>query len=222
MLHYLQVLTIVSYGNLLNLGSSVKEPGGEGAARTGRKEVGVKRSGIRLVAYKLAVFAGTIALAAGFAVLSAGSASAASCSGYSCHGHDPVVYGCSASSTTTANAKVNGTVVATVQNRYAGNCNANWVRGQLTQAGVNDHYWIVVDIYTTDSHGTNEYMCYPGPNNTGNLNEYCSGSTYGGNTQFIYSDMVDGTNTATARVFVYTCSYFPNCPNSVASAATSQ
>ena len=94
--------------------------------------------------------------------------------------------------------------------------------GQLTSAGVNDHYWIVVDIYTTDSHGTNEYMCYPGPNNTGNLNEYCSGSTYGGNTQWIYSDMVDGTNVTTARVFVYTCSYFPNCPNYVASAAASQ
>jgi hypothetical protein len=182
----------------------------------------MRRLGIRLAVYKVATVAGAMALVAGFVVLGSGSASASTCFGYSCHGHDPVVYGCSASSTTTAYASVSGTAVAEVQNRYAGNCNSNWVRGALTSAGVSRGYWIVVDVSTVDSHGTSEYMCYPGPNNTGALNEYCSGSTYGGNTTFIYSDMVDGTNTATARVFVYTCSYFPNCPNYVASASTSQ
>jgi Protein of unknown function (DUF2690) len=221
-----QLLTIALRGHLLDFTSLVTKHGG-GATSTGQTEDGMKHFSIHLAACKLAAVAAAITLAAGFAVLgSAGSASAATpaanCSGYSCHGHDPVVYGCTASSTTTANASVSGTVVATVQNRYASNCNANWVRGQLTSAGVSRHYWIVVDITTTDSHGTGEYMCYPGPNNTGNLNEFCSGSTYGGNTTFIFSDMVDGTNTATARIFVYTCSYFPNCPNYVTSASTSQ
>jgi hypothetical protein len=78
-----------------------------------------------------------------------------------------------------------------------------------------------VDVYTTDSLGKYEYMCYPGPGNTGSLTEYCSGATYDGSL-WIYSDMVDGTNTATARVFVYTCSNFLNCPTPVTSAAAAQ
>jgi hypothetical protein len=145
-------------------------------------------------------------MAGGFAVIgTAASASAASCSGYSCHGHDPNVYGCSVSSTASAPANFNGTQVATVYNRYSQNCNANWGRGQLTQAGLNAHDSIIVDVFTTDSHGTHEYMCYPGPNNTGALTENCSGATYGGSAA-IFSDMVDGTNTATADVYVYNSS----------------
>jgi hypothetical protein len=44
-------------------------------------------------------------------------------------------------------------------------------------------------------------LCYPGPGNTGDLTEYCTG-TYGGGS-VAYSDMVDGTNLATAYAYVY-------------------
>lgn len=136
-------------------------------------------------------------------------AAAASCSGYSCHGHDPSVYGCSATSTTTANAfDSDNAIVAVIQNRYSSGCNANWARGWLTSTGVARGYKIYVEIDTTDSKGSTESLCYPGPSNTGNLIEDCSGwpsGGAGGSTTPVFSDMSDGTNVTRAWVHVFSC-----------------
>ena len=45
-------------------------------------------------------------------------------------------------------------------------------------------------------------MCYPGPSNTGQLIEDCSGAMLHA-TGFWYTDMVDGTNVTGAAVNVY-------------------
>jgi hypothetical protein len=126
------------------------------------------------------------------------------------------VYGCTASSTVTVPVKVGSTQVATLWNRYASNCNANWGRAQLTSAGLSAHDTFIVDVFTNDSRGTFEYMCYPGPDNTGEIEELCSGATYGGSAQ-AFTDMVDGTNTTTADVYVYNSS-----GTQIASASASQ
>lgn len=158
---------------------------------------------------RLSAFLGGIVLFSGVVVFGTSSiASAAGCSGYGCHGLDPVAQGCSASSTVQASANYNGTAVAIVQNRYASNCNSNWTRAELTTAGLNAHDSFIIDMFTTDSHGLHEYMCYPvvsGQNGTGFLQETCSGGTISG-SGFWYGDMVDGTNTATADVYVYNSS----------------
>jgi hypothetical protein len=141
--------------------------------------------------------------------LTATSALAAGCSGYSCHGRDPVAEGCSASSTVTAYASAGGVTYATLWNRYSGGCNANWSRAQLTSAAINAGYKMYVLASTSDSHGNFEDMCWPGPdNNIGELVENCTNypySGYGGSST-AYSDMVDGTNTTFAYVFVYNSS----------------
>lgn len=136
------------------------------------------------------------------------SASAATCSGWGCHGLDPSAKGCSASSTVQTSANFNGTTLAILQNRYAGNCNANWARAELTTAGLNAHDTFVIDIFTTDSRGDFEYMCYPvvpSENGAGLLQEDCSGGKVSG-SGFWFSDMVDGTNSTTADVYVYNSS----------------
>lgn len=127
---------------------------------------------------------------------------AVSCYGYSCHGHDPYRYGCSKSSDTTAPANYQGTQVATLWNWYSVQCNANWSEGALTTAGLNAGDSIIIDISTTDSHGYWEYMCYPGPDDTGALLEYCSGAHYGG-AATAWTDMVDGTNKTVSDLYVY-------------------
>lgn len=163
---------------------------------------------------RLAAFASTLVMAGGFAILGmAGSASAATCYGASCAGHDPVIYGCSASHTVSAAAKLNGVTLATIQNRFSSGCDTNWGRAQLSPAGLQARDSIVVDVLAQDRNGINEYMCYPGPSNTGHLQEncycpnlsFCPSSTYGG-SNWAYTDMVDGKNLATARVFVYNSS----------------
>lgn len=121
----------------------------------------------------------------------------AACSGYSCHGLDPIAQGCSATSTT-GNS---GSLVA-VQNRYSQGCNANWARAELTQQGYNNGDQFIVWIDTTDSHGNWEFMCYPGPSNTGQLVEACSGAKIHA-TGWWYTDMVDGTNVTHACVDLY-------------------
>lgn len=150
----------------------------------------------------LAATAAILLAAAGIMpALNATSAQAAGCSGYSCHGYDPVAEGCSATSTTTAYATAGGVTYATVWNRYSAGCNANWSRAQLTSAAINAGYSMLVFADTSDSHGTYEDVCWPGPdNNIGALNESCGGP-YGGSS-IAYSDMVDGTNTTNAVVFV--------------------
>lgn len=136
-------------------------------------------------------------------------ASAATCHGYTCHGHDPSTYGCSATSTVTANAfDSDNAIVAVIQNRYSSGCAANWARGWLTSTGVARGYKIYVEIDTTDSQGHQEDMCYPGPSNTGLLNEDCSSwpdGGFGGSTTAVFSDMSDGTHVTRAWVFVWSC-----------------
>src|ERR1022692_3386242 len=157
------------------------------------------------LARRLSALAGAGLLAAGLAVLGpAGSASAGAsniCYGYTCHGHDPVIFGCPASSTVTVPVKYNGTQVATLYNRYSSYCNANWGRAQLSTAGYAAHDSFLVEVDTTDSLGHYEFMCYPGPANTGHLTEPCTG-TYAGNLA-AYCDMVDGTHSTTAAVQVF-------------------
>jgi hypothetical protein len=123
----------------------------------------------------------------------------ASCYGYWCHGHDPIVYNCSVSSTRSTSDGL-----MTLWNRYSANCNANWGRAQLSASARNAGYTLQVGIFTVDSHGQGEWMCYPGPSDTGSLAEYCNGS-YGGSL-VLYSDMVDGTNLASAEAFVFNSS----------------
>lgn len=132
--------------------------------------------------------------------VSATSASAASCSGYSCHGLDP-----SGRCTDTASAwtDVNSNLenVAILYNKYSKPCNSNWAWAQLSPWAANDFSMVVV-ITTLDSHGNLESMCYPGPGNTGHLNEYCYNYNYEG-TLPAYTDMVDGTHVTQAYCYVY-------------------
>jgi hypothetical protein len=162
----------------------------------------------RSLPFRLAAFASAAVLAAGFAVLaSAGSASAATCSGYSCHGLDPEIYGCSATSTITVPVRYDGVQVATLWNRYSSRCNANWARGQLTTAGLSAHDTFGITVTTTDNQGY-EFMCYPGADNLGVIDEYyfCYGLPAYGGTQILYTDMVDGTKKTTAVIYVYNSS----------------
>jgi hypothetical protein len=142
----------------------------------------------------------------GVAVAAAPGASAATCSGYTCHGHDPVKYGCSVASTKQDTIQdFSGNTVATIWNRYSANCNANWVRGQLTTAAARAGDSMDIYIETTDSRGNDEYMCYPSPSNdSGNLTEDC-GDIYFGytGTDVAWSDMVDGSNTTDATIAIY-------------------
>lgn len=153
-----------------------------------------------------AASASTILLNALGVGYSAGLAGAATvgCQGWLCAGLDPAVtVGCSVTSTTTTNAVYKGTSVVTLWNRYSSNCIANWARAQLTSAGRSGGDSIQLEIETTDSQGTDEFMCYPG--NTSNqwtLNEGCNGYTYSGSLA-AYTDMVDGTNITTVTVIVY-------------------
>jgi hypothetical protein len=167
-------------------------------------------------ARRILALAASLIAAAGAAAATASPASAATvgrasvatarCSGYSCHGRNPTNYDCTAvTSTVTAPVKSGRTQVATLYNRYNSVCNANWAEAQLTAAGLKAHDQIIVAIATVDSHGHYEFACYPGPNNTGQLIEACSGTGYLGGL-LAYSDMVDGTNTTTATVGVYNSS----------------
>jgi hypothetical protein len=137
--------------------------------------------------------------------MSAGQASAAVCSGYTCHGLDSwqrctetkdaeqtvgLVYG------------LDPQGLAILHNAYSRGCNSNWAWVSLTSAGYGEGDSVVVVITTLDSRGHLESMCYPGPNSTGALNEYCYESTYRG-TAAAYTDMVDGTHVTQAYAYVY-------------------
>lgn len=164
--------------------------------------------------HRLVSFISAVVLAGGFAILgTSGSASAATCFGASCAGHDPALYNCSATHTVSAVAQVNGVTLATVENRFSSGCDSNWGRAQLSAAGLQAGDSLVVDVFALDRNGVNEYMCYPGPSNTGRTQEsctctnlsFCPSGTYHGSS-WAYTDMVDGKNVATARVFVYNSS----------------
>ncbi len=137
---------------------------------------------------------------------SAGMAFAASCTGYACHGLDPAAR-CTDTSDKFLGAVVTSDpyapeTVAELHNKYSKGCNSNWAWAVLSPEGYADGDRMVVLITTTDSRGHLESMCYPGPNSTGALNEYCYESTYQG-TLGAYTDMVDGTNVTQAYVYVY-------------------
>ena len=122
------------------------------------------------------------------------------CYGYSCHGHDPNVYGCTVSSETFAYYYSGRTLMATLTNKYSIKCDANWVQGQLSADAVSLGWNFAIAITTTDSKGTGEVMCWGGPgsyNNTGQLGEPCVnlGPVYNdSSTNPAWTDMVDGTN----------------------------
>jgi hypothetical protein len=130
---------------------------------------------------------------------------AAACSGYTCHGIDPTGR-CTSTSNLSRVVSVDDPLdprtVAVLYNKYSKGCNANWAWAVLTPAGYDDGDSMIVVVTTTDSHGTSESMCYPGPNSTGKLNEYCYNSTYRG-AAGAYTDMVDGTNLTRAYAYVY-------------------
>jgi hypothetical protein len=128
------------------------------------------------------------------------NAYASTCSGYGCHGRDPYGAGCPISSTKMATSSL-----VTVWNRYSIGCNANWAEAQLTAAAVNAHDTMWVYISTTDNRGNYEFMCYPGPSNTGALVEGCTNPRYGGSL-LAWTDMVDGTNLTTACADIYNAS----------------
>jgi len=146
----------------------------------------------------------TAILAATLLFATAGPAQASVCWALSCVGHDPVVYGCTVSTTTTNTVQLNGVVLATIWNRYSSNCRTNWGRGQLSQAALNLHYKMDVSITTNnDSEGEYEGMCYPGPSDKGTKLESCAGYPPYGGPLPAYTDMVDGVRETTADVAVY-------------------
>jgi hypothetical protein len=127
-------------------------------------------------------------------------AQAVGCYAASCSGWDPVAKGCSATSTTTGSG-----TWGTVSNRYSAGCRANWVRGQLSAAAVNAGYKMWLSIETTDSSGSDVFMCWPtgGISNHGYTWEPCYGAGPVGGSAAIYSDMVDGTNITYADMLVF-------------------
>lgn len=149
----------------------------------------VKHIGVAVLVAALTGFVGVVT------AVPANAAPALSCSGFSCHGHDPVLYGCSVLSTKTVSDGL-----MTLQNRFSGNCDANWARAELSAVALGAHDSLEVAITTKDSHGQTETMCFPGPSNTGNLVENCNGSFRG--SGFAFTDMVDGTNLTTAEAIV--------------------
>ena len=140
------------------------------------------------------------ALSVGIMVAGPGArpALAATCKGYTCHGRDPVIYSCAISSSQSGSDDL-----VTLWLRQSVGCNSYWARAQLSAKAIADHYTMEVAVDSTDVKGQEEYMCYPGPGNTGDLREYCTGN-YGGPLP-AYTDMVDGSYTvALAIVYVFT------------------
>ena len=116
----------------------------------------------------------------------------ATCSGTGCIGRDPVTYNCSIS----ASKQVNDPSV-TVWIRSSAGCAAKWGRAQLTGTALSNGWTMEVAVFNSA-----DFMCYPGPSNTGDPNEYCTG-TYGGSLP-AYTDMVaSAQGTATAIAYLY-------------------
>jgi hypothetical protein len=123
------------------------------------------------------------------------------CHGISCHGHDPYLYGCTASSHKSAYFYLTGTWVATVTNYYSIKCNANWTQAWLSSNAVYGgwNFGITLTTYDSQSPPQLESMCWSGPNspnNTGGISEPCIPQVppYYNGTGPAWTDMVDGTN----------------------------
>jgi hypothetical protein len=129
--------------------------------------------------------------------LPASPASASGCWSYSCVGHDPDVYGCSWDTYVNGYAVDSGYhTLANLTNWYSNSCHTNWVAASLTQYSLDRGYKMYLKIQTTDTNGHIEYMCYPGPSDTGALQEWCSNYPYSGygGPYLSWGDMVEGTN----------------------------
>jgi hypothetical protein len=163
---------------------------------------------VKSISYKIRRPAALMGAAAALTMLvtvgiSTSSANATTgCHANGCGGYDPVVMGCSVTSTTSQVG-----ALATVWNRYSFGCDSNWARAQLTAAAVaaGDTMWVSIDTF--DSTNNEESICwpnYPSQNNTGDTDEFCNDTTgpYGGSS-VVYTDMVDGTDATNASVAVF-------------------
>ena len=101
-----------------------------------------------------------IALSIGLIVAGPGArpALAATCRVYSCHGRDPVIYGCAIQGSISGSDDL-----VTLWLRDSSNCGSFWARAQLTATAIADHDSMQVAVDTIDTKGQEEYMCYPGP-----------------------------------------------------------
>jgi hypothetical protein len=128
-------------------------------------------------------------------------ASAAPCSGPKCAGLDPYTTGCSKYSGSKTENLDNYVQLAVMS---SDGCNAKWAEAALSSSALAVGDRLVVSISTTDSLGIGEFMCYPGTSADGGSAETCDGF-YGGprGSAAVHTDMVDGTNAATADVEVY-------------------
>lgn len=111
----------------------------------------------------------------------------------SCIGHDPATYGCVISAT-----KESANSFGTVWEQFSNNCDAKWAWGQLTPRSIQNGYKFETAIGTSDN---TQYMCAPGPRDTGSFFEYCTG--YDTGSAVATTDMVDGHKPATAFVYVF-------------------
>ena len=129
-----------------------------------------------------------------------------SCYGFSCHGHDQVIYGCASTSQVSSSYYSGRNLMATLINHYSAGCDANWTTGQISSYAASLRWTFRVTISTKDSHGIKEYMCWSGPNspnNTGAITENCPAPPYYGGTVAESTDMVDGTNVTASSMYVY-------------------
>jgi hypothetical protein len=137
-------------------------------------------------------------------IATAGPAAAASCSGSSCAGHDPVVYNCPVAAIDKKVEDVydqGGSWIASVSNNYSATCNANFTRGQLTTLAAEAGDSIVIEAAT--KFGPSEDVFYPSNyNNSGRASEPWNGTYYSG-TAVAWTDMVDGTNQVWSTITVY-------------------
>jgi hypothetical protein len=126
----------------------------------------------------------------------------APCQGSSCAGRDPALTGCNQYPVIRQPTPVMDQLgLVTLRIWSSATCNAKWAQAILSPTALADGYYLSVNIDTTDAAGTDEFMCFPGPSNTGLTHEGCGVPYYKG-SDYAYTDMVDGTNTATAEVDV--------------------
>jgi hypothetical protein len=124
---------------------------------------------------------------------------AAGCSSSGCVGHDPNYEGCDWNSVNYALYRdTDGAPIANVWNYYSYNCVANWAEASLTAAGKDRGFGLRVMIRTASG----QYMCSPGPDNTGQWVEACYSGSYYYGTDFAWTDMVDGALLTHAEVCV--------------------
>lgn len=135
--------------------------------------------------------------------MTATPANAAACTFSGCAGHDPYVYGCSATSEVKAyyyTPSPHPALMVTLINYYSYSCKANWSWAQLSPYAVSLGWNFKEEINTYD--GGNQLMCYPGENNTGSWFECGVQGTYGGSSP-AWTDMVSGRHIAYADVELY-------------------